>query len=218
MTGAMANTYRAPATQAAYADVVVDGLGRPVAGARVALYPVRAFAPGLLPVGVPAAQPLATTSTDAAGSFALRGLPPDDYHVLVTYVPAAPLAMPAAGDGTQTVWRYNVALGPYEAVRRTDAAGTAAAIPRSLARLRAGLPLTLLCVGDGATVGYNATGTVGGGWVAQLATLLASGYPGAQVVRYDPIGYAATLDAPIPAWMAVVVPAAVPAPTAGCSW
>ncbi len=175
----------APALQARYSDVVSDATGRPVGGATVSLYPVRRFAPGVLP------------ATDATGAFTVVGLTPDDYHVLVQYAPV--------GAAPRTLWRYNVAIGPYEETRRAAAHGLGAAIPRTLARLLGGLPTTILCVGDEVTVGYNATGAPQGGWVARLATSLAVALPAARVVRYDPSGYATTLDAPIPSWTAVAL-------------
>ncbi len=73
----------APALQAYYSDYIADATGHAVAGATVSLYPVGLFAPGELPVAVPAQAPLATATTDASGLFAFKGLPPDDYHVLM---------------------------------------------------------------------------------------------------------------------------------------
>ncbi len=189
----------APALQARYSDVVSDATGRPVGGATVSLYPVRRFAPGVLPASgtVPAQPPLAVAMTDATGAFSVEGLTPDDYHVLVQYAPV--------GAAPQTLWRYNVAIGPHEETRRAAAHGLGAAIPRTLARLLGGLPTTILCVGDEVTVGYNATGAPQGGWVARLATNLAVALPTARVTRYDPTGYATTLDGAIPSWTALAL-------------
>ncbi len=188
-----------PALQAYYSDYVTDASGHAVAGATVSLYPVSLFAPGVLPTDVPAQAPLATAVTDATGLFAFKGLPPDDYHILAQYVPA--------GGGAQTVWRYAVAVAPHEVARRAAVHGMGTALPRTLAKLLGGQPLTICCLGDGVTVGYNAVGTVGGGWVARLASRLAGAFPAAQVLRYDPTSYATSLDAPIPSWTAVSVQA-----------
>lgn len=195
-----------PFEQGVYSDVVLNQAGQPVQGATVALYLVSAFGNGVLPAGAPPAPapstgPAATATTDAGGSFSLRGLSPDDYHVLATYTP--PGGTPVA------LWRYNVAIGPQGSVLRSFKHGQAAAIPRTLVKLLTGQPLTIVCVGDGVTVGYNATGTVGGGWVARLASRLAGAFPASGVTRFDPTGYGATLDAPIPSWTAVAVQAGV---------
>src|ERR671935_2942364 len=90
--------------QAVYSDVVEDGTGRPMPGAVVALYPVSSFGVGVLPSSVPGFAATATAVTDATGGFSLRGLPVDDYHVLVQYTPPG---------GTQlTLWRYHGAVPP----------------------------------------------------------------------------------------------------------
>jgi len=188
-----------PAFQTSYGDYVTDADGRAVAGATVALYPVGLFPDAALPTSAPSAAPTATATTGADGRFLCTGLPPDDYHVLAQYTPP--------GGAPATAWRYNVAVAPYEAARRTGAHAAGAAIPRTLARLLGGLPVTLLCVGETTTLGYDAAGTVAGGWAAQLAARLAAANPAARVTRYDPVDYATTLDAPIPGWTAVPVAA-----------
>src|SRR5256714_443791 len=185
--------------QGVYSDVVEDGTGRPVPGAAVALYPVLSFGVGVLPSSVPGFAATATATTDATGSFSLRGLPADDYHVLVQYAPAGGTAL--------TLWRYNVPVGPAGLALRSYKGRLGAAIPRTLARLLAGGTVTICCIGDGVTVGYNATGTVGGGWVARLAARIAAAFPAAGVTRYDPSGYGTTFDAPIPSWTAAPVQA-----------
>jgi len=190
-----------PAFQASYSDYVTGADGRAVAGATVALYPVDTFPAGTLPTTAPEATPTATATatTDAAGRFLFAGLPPGDYHVFVRYTPP--------GGEPATAWRYGVAVAPYEAGRRTAAHRAGAAIPRTLAKLLGGLPVSVMCIGEGATLGYGATGTVSGGWVALLAARLAAAVPPARVTRYDPVDYATTLAAPIPGWMGVGVAA-----------
>jgi len=184
--------------RAYYSDYVTDATGHAVAGALVALYPATLFAPGAPPTDVPASPALATATTDVSGRFVFRDLPPDDYHVLVRYTPPGGVA--------QTGWRYDVAVAPAAEVARATEHDLGGAAPRTLAKLLGGLPVTILCVGDGVTVGYNATGTVGGGWVARLAARLAAALPAATVARYDPKDYAATLDAPIASWTPVPIP------------
>lgn len=186
-----------PAFQASYSDYVTGADGRAVAGATVALYPVDTFPAGTLPTTAPEAT--ATATTDAAGRFLFAGLPPGDYHVFVRYTPP--------GGEPATAWRYGVAVAPYEAGRRTAAHRAGAAIPRTLAKLLGGLPVSVMCIGEGATLGYGATGTVSGGWVALLAARLAAAVPPARVTRYDPVDYATTLAAPIPGWTGVGVAA-----------
>ena len=112
-----------------------------------------------------------------------------------------------------TAWRYGVAVAPYEGGRRTAAHRAGAAIPRTLARLLGGLPVSIMCIGEGTTLGYDATGTVSGGWVADLASRLATAVPAARVTRYDPVAYATTLDAAIPGWTAIAVGAETPGAT-----
>src|SRR5437763_13820326 len=180
--------------QGVYSDVVEDGTGRPVPGATVALYPVSSFGVGVLPSSVPGFAATATATTDATGSFSLRGLPVDDYHVLVQYTPP--------GGTPLTLWRYNVAVGPAGLAVRSYKGRLGAAIPRTLAKLLAGGTVTICCIGDGVTVGYNATGTVGGGWVARLATRIAGAFPAAGVPRCDPSSYGPTFHAPLPRWPA----------------
>src|SRR5438105_4122917 len=115
--------------QGVYSDVVEDGAGKPVPGATVALYPVSSFGVGVLPASVPGFAATATATTDATGSFSLRGLPVDDYHVLIQYMPSG---------GTQlTLWRYHVAVAPQGFARRSFAGRLGSAIPRTLARLLA---------------------------------------------------------------------------------
>ncbi len=111
------------------------------------------------------------------------------------------------GGTAQTVWRYGVAVAPFEVAKRAAKHALGTAVPRALAKLVSGLPVTICCIGDGVTVGYNATGTVGGGWMARLATRLAGAFPTYQVTRYDPAGYGTTLDAAIPSWITAGVQA-----------
>ncbi len=193
-----------PYVQGVYGDAVLDGNGHPIAGASVALYSVSAWANGVLPTGsppspAPSAGPAATATTDATGSFSARQLAPDDYHVLVTYTP--PGGTPVA------LWRYNVSVGPQGAVARAVKHGLGSGIPRTLVKLLSGQAMTIVCIGDGVTVGYNATGTVSGGWVARLASRIAAAFPSYGVTRYDPNNYGVTLDGPIPSWTGSVVQA-----------
>ncbi len=185
-----------------YSDVVVNANGQPVAGATVSLYSTGAWTNGVLPTGsppspAPAAPAVASATTDGTGSFAIRQLPPDDYHVLAAYTPP--------GGSAVAQWRYNVSVQPAGAGIRQAKRGLGAGLSRTLGKLASGQGATILCAGDGVTVGYNATGTVSGGWVARLASRLAGAFPNAAVVRYDPTNYGTTLDAAIPSWTAVGV-------------
>ncbi|HVA88253.1 MAG TPA: hypothetical protein VNL71_00280 [Chloroflexota bacterium] len=183
---------------ASYSDAVLGPGGAVVVGATVTCYPVSAFALGVLPTGTaPGPAPTATAITDAGGQFTLVGAPPDDYHLLVVFTPPG-------GTATGT-WRYNVPILAYEALRRVIGAERAGALPRSLARLAAGQPITIFCAGDEVTVGVGATGTVTGGWVALLAAKLAGLYPWATVIRQDPINAGVTQDGPIPGWTPMTV-------------
>jgi len=195
-------TGEAPFSRAAYADVVTDEEGRPLAGATASLFAVRAFAPGTRPLDPGAVAPLATAVTDATGVFGFYGLPPDDYHVRVVYT--------APGTPPTTLWRYNVPIGPYETGRRAADHALGAAIPRTLSLLHSGASLTIVCVGDGVTTGYNAMGTPAGSWTAVLAAHIAAALPRAEVLRFDPLDYAVSLDAPIPAWTPTAVGASTP--------
>lgn len=191
-------TGEAPASRATYTDVVTDESGRPLAGATAALFSVRSFAGGTRPLDPGAVAPVATATSDATGAFVLYGLVPDDYHVRVVYTPP--------GAPATTLWRYNVPIGPYEATRRTADHVLGTTIPRTLGQLHGGAAFTtIVCVGDGVTVGYDATGTPSGGWPAVLATRLAAALPHAQVLRFDPLDYAVTIDAPIPSWTSTPV-------------
>src|SRR2546423_1761888 len=186
-----------PIWQVVNGELLEDGTGKRVLGAAAGLYPVTSFGVGVLPSSVPGFAATATATTDATGSFSLRGLPADDYHVFVQYTPP--------GGTPLTLWRYHVAVAPAGLALRSYKGRLGAAIPRTLARLLAGGTVTICCIGDGVTVGYNATGTVGGGWVARLAGRIAAAFPAAGVTRYDPSGYGTTFDAPIPGWTAAVV-------------
>lgn len=193
-----------PYVQGVYSDAVLNTAGQPMAGATVSLYAVSAWANGVLPMGSPPAPApnsgvVAVATTDGTGSFSIRQLPPDDYHVLVTYTPP--------GGVLVALWRYNVSVGTQGSVVRSFKRGLGAAIPRTLVKLLTGQPVTIVCIGDGVTVGYNATGTVSGGWVARVAVRLAAAFPAAQVTRYDPNNYGTTLDAAIPSWTSTSVQA-----------
>ncbi len=176
-----------------YSDFVFGANGTPVNGAAVAIYSTGAFANGTLPTGGSVgASAVASTTTDATGRFSFPALPPDDYHILVTYTPPG---------GTQVVsWRYHVPVVAYDALRRVQAAERSGALARTLARLSAGLNVTIFCAGDDVTVGYNATGTTTGSWVALLAAQLAVLYPQSAIIRQEPNSFATTVDAPIPGW------------------
>ena len=171
----------------------VGGYPVPVAGAQVGCYPVGAFAQGTLPGGgTVAALPLATAITDGTGRFTFPALPPDDYHLQITYTPP--------GGSAVAIWRYHVPVAAAAVARMALAVARGACLGQTLGRLAAGLGVTILCLGDDTTVGYNATGTVAGGWVALLGAALAVAYPRATVLRADPNGYAIAVDGPIPGW------------------
>jgi lysophospholipase L1-like esterase len=181
-------------------DVVLGANGAPVSGATVTCYPTSAFAAGTLPAGgSPGVGATATAISDASGRFTFAALPPDDYHLLVAYTPL--------GGAPVIAWSYHVPIMAADAVKRATAAPRASTLPRALARLAGGLSVTIFCLGDDLTIGYNAAGTVSGGWVALLAAQLATLYPTAAVTRADPAGYAVTSDGPIPSWTSTVVQA-----------
>jgi lysophospholipase L1-like esterase len=185
-----------------YSDVVVSAAGVPVPGALVTMYAVSNWGNGVLPTGSPpspspSGSAFGSVVTDSTGSFSFRGVPVDDYHVLVSYTPP--------GGAAVVTWRYNIAVGPEGTVARAVKRGLGAGLARTLSKLAQGQGATILCVGDGVTVGYNATGTVSGGWVALLCQKLAAAFPTSSVVRYDPSSYGVTSDAPIPGWSAVGV-------------
>jgi lysophospholipase L1-like esterase len=181
-----------------YADYVLGAGGTPVAGATVSAYAARLFADGVLPTGgAPAVPATATASTDATGAFVLAGIPPDDYHVLIAYTP--PGGMPV------NIWRYAVPVVAAAATARSLAGVRGAGLARTLARLATGGAVTIVALGDDVTLGYNATGTVAGGWPALLAANLAVAYPAATVARADPMNYAITQDGPIPGWTTTVL-------------
>ena len=183
---------------ASYSDTVLGAGGAPVTGAVVTCYPTSAFALGTVPTGsTPGPVPTATAATDANGQFTLSGLPPDDYHLLAVFTPP--------GGAAIANWRYNVPVLAYDAVRRVVGAERAGGLPRALARLAAGQPITIFCAGDEVTMGAGATGTVTGGWVALLTARLAALYPSAAVIRQDPINAGVTQDGPIPGWTAITV-------------
>jgi hypothetical protein len=181
-----------------YSDYVLGAGGVPVSGAGVSCYPASAFAVGALPTGgSPGVTATASGTTDATGLFTFPGLPPDDYHLLIQYTPP--------GGTPVNVWRYFIPIHAADAVKRIVASPRAACLPLTLARLAAGASVTIFCLGDDTTVGYNATGVTAGGWVALLAAQLASLYAQSTLVRQDPTNYAATVDGPIPGWSATVV-------------
>jgi lysophospholipase L1-like esterase len=181
-----------------FSDVVLGANGVPVGGATVSCFPTGAFGVGMLPVGgSPGVTATATASTDTTGRFTFPAVPPDDYHLLVTYMPL--------GGSPVAAWRYHVPIVAADAVKRAIAAPRASTLPLALARLASGAGVTIFCLGDDVTVGYNAAGTVSGGWVALLAAQLAALYPTATVVRADPNNYGTTNDGPIPGWTPVTV-------------
>ena len=183
---------------ASFSDYVLGAAGVPVAGASVSLYATRLFAPGVLPSGgSPGVAASAAASSDATGLFSFSELVPDDYHLLTSYVPP--------GGAAVVVWRYNLSIHAVEGLRRLTAAHRSALLPLTMARLMAGQNVTIGCLGDDTTVGYNATGTVTGGWVALLALQLAALFPHATIRRADPTSYAATVDAAIPSWSSSTV-------------
>ncbi len=173
-----------------YSDCVLSASGVAVSGATVALYAASSFAAGVLPTGgtgLPAAT--ASTTTDINGKFALA-VPPDDYHQLVTSTPY--------GGGTVYAWSYFVPVCSAEMVRRGVAGARAAGLPRALARLAAGANVTIFCCGDDVTVGYNATGTVTGGWVGLLAARWPRSIPRPRWCGRTRSSYGTTSDGAIP--------------------
>ncbi len=176
-----------------YSDVVFSASGVAVVGAKVYAFSTGQFAAGTLPTGATGLPtPVALTMTDASGRFAFAALPPDDYHILVTYT--------QLGGTQQVVWSYHQPVVAADLVRRAVASARASGLPRALGRLLAGSDVTIFCAGDDVTVGYDASGTVSGGWVALLAAQLAALYPSSTVLRWDPASWAATSDGPIPSW------------------
>jgi lysophospholipase L1-like esterase len=189
-----------PVTSGVYSDVILDSAGNALANAGVSLYPVSSFANGVLPTTTPSFGASYSAVTDATGTISMHPVIADDYHVLVTYTPP--------GSSTAVLlWRYNVSVVPAQALVRSLKRGLGAGLARTLSKLAQGQGATILAIGDGVTVGYNATGTVSGGWVALLAQKLAAAFPTASVVRYDPTNYGVTVDAAIPSWSAVGVQA-----------
>jgi lysophospholipase L1-like esterase len=175
-------------TRATIADSVLDGAGKPVIGARVTL--LRASDYSSLPVADPgpgSANYIRQTMSGAGGSFVFAGIAPDDYHVMAQF------------DG-QTVFRYNVTALPVDEVVMITSANRAL-VPRTLAKLLRGDDVTIHCIGDSITVGYNSTGIVGGGWVQRLGVLIGQQVAvNARVDRYDPNAYGALSDGPITGW------------------
>jgi Carboxypeptidase regulatory-like domain len=128
-------------------DSVVDGNGKPVAGALVTLLRASDFAS--LPItdpGAGSANYIAQTSTVVGGFFSFDHIPPDDYHIMVQY-------------SGQSQFRYNISAIPAEMVRVPQKDGRCL-IPRTLEKLIAGENVCIHFVGDSITVGYNSTGTV----------------------------------------------------------
>ena len=71
-----------------YSDYVIGSGGVPIGGATVSCYSASAFAVGTLPTGgSPVPTPVASVTTDQTGLFIFPGVPPDDYHLLITYSP-----------------------------------------------------------------------------------------------------------------------------------
>ena len=163
----MGTAYLAYFSDYVLATGAVGAYPAPVAGAQVSCYLAGAFAVGTLPVGgAVAAPPMATAITDATGRFTFPSLPPDDCHLLIAYTPP--------GGSAVATWRYHVPVAAAALGRMALAAARGACLGATLGRLAAGLGVTILCLGDDTTVGYNATGTVAGGWVAGLAAVLAT--------------------------------------------
>jgi lysophospholipase L1-like esterase len=173
-------------SRASLADVVFDGAGKPLIGATIHLLRANDFAtPPTTDPG--SAFYVATTTSGAGGTFSFDHLVPDDYHLLVLY------------DG-QLSFCYHLAALPVE-VTRTAAREGRLLVPRTLERILAGESVVIHCVGDSITVGYNSTGTVGGGYVQRLGVLIGQQLaPMAQVVRYDPNAYGTLSDGPITGW------------------
>jgi hypothetical protein len=139
-----------------FSDYVLSSTGQPVAGTTAAAYPTSAFATGLLPTGGSVGFAAAAQAvSDATGRYTLAGLPPDDYHILITYTPP--------GGSQVATWRYHVPIVAAEAVRRASAGLHGQCLPRTLSALARGLNVAIVALGDDVTVGFNATGVPAGG-------------------------------------------------------
>src|SRR5579884_993619 len=169
-------------------DVVLDINGNALPGASVTLLRASDYAsPPLTDPGPGTQNYIAQTTASATGQFVFDHIPVDDYHLMVK----------AAG---QTTFRYHVPALPVEAARVKEADGRSL-IPITLEKILSGQNTTIHCVGDSITVGYNSTGTVGGGFVQRLGVLIAQQLaPLAAVQRYDPNAYGALQDGPITGW------------------
>lgn len=181
-----------------YGDYVIGSNGLPVAGASVSLFRATDYAVGTVPSGASGAPAtaVATTTTNASGAWTVS-VAPDDYHVLAQYTPP--------GGALQSVWRYFLPIAASDMSKRGFASGRQSLLPRTLGRLFGQQNTTILVFGDDTAVGYNATGTTTGGWVALFAAALAAAYPSSTVVRQDPHNFAVTVDAAIPSWDATTV-------------
>jgi lysophospholipase L1-like esterase len=178
-------------SRAYISDAVIDGEGKPVVGAAVALLRANDFS------SPPTSDPgssfyVATTYSGAGGEFSFDHLLPDDYHVMVT-------------DQGVTAFRYFVNAFAVEMVPSLSRGGRNL-IPRTLSRLLAGEDVVIQAVGSGITLGYDSTGTVAGSWVHRLGVLIGAELaPTAEIVRYDPGAYGTLTDGPIAAYSSPAV-------------
>lgn len=176
-------------SRAYLSDVIIDGTGKPIVGATVTLLRASDYGspPSSDPGNANGLNYVAQTTSAAGGSFAIDHIPPDDYHVMVQY----------AG---QTVFKYFVPALPVEATQIKASSGRVL-VPRLLSRILGGESVCIHFVGDSITVGYNSTGTVGGGFVQRMGVLIGQQLaPKASVERYDPNAFGTLSDASINGW------------------
>jgi len=187
-------------SRAYLSDTVLDGSGKPVVGADIAL--LRANDYPAPPTADPGSNLYAATTTSGpGGAFSFDHIVPDDYHLMVRY----------AG---QTIFKYFVPAISTELADLKSTHGRVL-VPRLLSRILGGESVCIHFVGDSITVGYNSTGTVGGSLVQRMGVLIGQQLaPNASVQRFDPNAYGTLQDAPINGWNG---PTQIQAPSNGSS-
>lgn len=175
-------------SRAYLSDVVLDGSGKPVAGALVTLLRVSDYStPPLVDPGPSFANYIAQTTSGDGGAFSFDHIPYDDYHLMVQYQ-------------GKTVFKYNVPALPVE-VTDTKSTQARVLVPRTLSKLLRGDDVVIHFIGDSITVGYNSGSTVGAGFVQRMGVLIGQQIvPDARVDRYDPDSYGSLDDAAITGW------------------